>query len=476
MPVSSLKILQELHMNIHKNRFDIMLHRYRTTILIPFLLALAACEGVLQPDPVDRITDDQVLTDAGSAQVVVSGIYRGLANMAAPRIIAGDMMADHLQENGTFTQYIEIGNHDLSASNGASQALWSVIYSTAYRVNFLLEGLPEVTGLIESDRNRLEAEARFIRAYGYFLGAYTYGDIPIVTSTSISENRNIGMTPFNDVLDFVEEEFLFTIDKLPEEPSNAGFLSNGAAKAALARFYLYRDDWENAERFATEVIDGVNTTDYTLEGNFEAVLDDFSSESILEIVYSANDNPGTSTNFSVNNLFVGRREVIPRDQIISAIRSIGGDREQMLEFDADNLSGDDNGWTVVRYGPFTNIPIFRLAEMYLIRAEARARQGRVTGTNGGLQDLIIVRQRSGDAESLQNISGQSQLLLAIEQERQVELAFEGHRWYDLKRTGRAASVMNAVTANWSDTDLLWPIPLREIQNNPALNNAQNPGY
>jgi len=92
------------------------------------------------------------------------------------------------------------------------------------------------------------------------------------------------------------------------------------------------------------------------------------------------------------------------------------------------------------------------------------------------KDLIIVRQRSGDAESLQNISGQSQLLLAIEQERQVELAFEGHRWYDLKRTGRAASVMNAVTANWSDTDLLWPIPLREIQNNPALNNAQNPGY
>lgn len=444
--------------------------------MVLVFLVMAGCEGVLEPEPVDRITDDQVLTDAGSAQVVVSGIYRGLANMAAPRIIAGDMMADHLQENGTFTQYIEIGNYDLSASNGAAQALWSVIYSTAYRVNFLLEGLPEVTGLIESDRNRLEAEARFIRAYGYFLGAYTYGDIPIVRSTSISENRSIGKTPFNDVLDFVEEEFIFTVGKLPEVPSNAGFLSNGAAKAALARFYLYREDWENAERYATEVIDGVNTADYTLEGNFEAVLDDFSGESILEIVYSANDNPGTSTNFSVNNLFVGRREVIPRDQIISALRSIGGDREQMLEFDADNLSGDDNGWTVVRYGPFTNIPIFRLAEMYLIRSEARAQQGRVSGTNGGLQDLIIVRQRSGDAESLQNISGQSQLLQAIQQERQVELAFEGHRWYDLKRTGRAASVMNAVSANWSDTDLLWPIPLREIQNNPALNNAQNPGY
>jgi len=440
------------------------------------LIFLLACEGVLEPQPVDRITDDQVLTDGGSAQVVVSGIYRGLANMATPKVIAGDMMADHLQENGTFTQYIEIGNYDLSASNGTASALWGVIYSTAYRVNFLLEGLPEVTGLIDTDRARLEAEARFIRAYGYFLGAYTFGDIPIVTTTSISDNRNVGTVPVNEVLDFVEEELLFTIDKLPTIPSNAGFLSNGAAKAALARFYLYREDWESAERYATEVIDGVNTDDYTLEGNFEAVTDDFSSESILEIVYSANDNPGTSTNFGINNLLVGRREIIPRDQIISALRSIGGDREQMLEFDADNLSGSDNGWTVTRYGPFTNIPLFRLAEMYLIRSEARTQQGRITGTNGGLQDLIIVRQRSASADNLQSISGQSQLLQAIQQERQVELAFEGHRWYDLKRTGSASSVMNSVSPNWSDTDLLWPIPLREIQNNPALANAQNPGY
>jgi hypothetical protein len=445
-------------------------------LLLFLVVGFSACENILEPEPVDRITDDQVLTDAGSAQVVVSGIYRGLASMAAPKIIAGDMMADHLQANGTFTQYIEISNYDLSASNASAQALWSVIYSTAYNVNFLLEGLPEVTGLIDSDRDRLEAEARFIRAYGYFLGAYTYGDIPIVTSTSISENRSIGRSPVNEVLDFVEEEFLFTVDKLPEVPSNAGFLSNGAAKAALARFYLYREDWENAERYATEVISGVNTADYTLEANFEGVLNDFSSESILEIVYSANDNPGTSSNFSINNLFVGRREVIPRDQIIFALRSIGGEREIMLEFDADDISGDDNGWTVVRYGPFDNIPVFRLAEMYLIRAEARARQGRITGTNGGLQDLLTIRRRSGDESSLADITGQSQLLQAIEQERQVELAFEGHRWYDLKRTSRASSVMNSVTSNWSDTDLLWPVPLREIQNNPTLRNAQNPGY
>ncbi|MFP4093447.1 MAG: RagB/SusD family nutrient uptake outer membrane protein [Cyclobacteriaceae bacterium] len=463
-----------------KRTFNYLLRKFSTgkkmLAIFTVLLISASCEDILEPQPVDLITDDEVLTDAGSAQVVVSGIYRGFASLAAPKIVAGDMMADHLQANGTFTQYIEIGNHDLSTSNGSAEALWEVIYDIAYRVNFLLEGLPEVTGLLDTQRERFEAEARFIRAYAYWLGAYTYGDIPIVTSTNITDNRTVGRTPFADVLAYVEEEFLYTIDKLPVEPQNAGFLSNGAAKAMLARYYLYRENWGEAERYATEVIDGVNTFDYTLEANFEDVLADFSSESILEIVYSANDNPGTSTDFGINNLFVGRREIIPTDPIIFALNSLGGERDIMLNFDADNLGGNDNGWTIVRYGPFDNIPIFRLAEMYLIRAEARARQDRVTGAGGGLQDLITVRQRSANADDLQGISGQSQLLQAIERERQVELAFEGHRWYDLKRTGRAASIMNAFTPNWSDTDLLWPIPLREVQNNPALRNAQNPGY
>lgn len=463
-----------------KRTFNYLLRKFssgkKMLAIFTVLLISASCEDILEPQPVDLITDDEVLTDAGSAQVVVSGIYRGFASLAAPKIVAGDMMADHLQANGTFTQYIEIGNHDLSTSNGSAEALWEVIYDIAYRVNFLLEGLPEVTGLLDTQRERFEAEARFIRAYAYWLGAYTYGDIPIVTSTNITDNRTVGRTPFADVLAYVEEEFLYTIDKLPVEPQNAGFLSNGAAKAMLARYYLYRENWGEAERYATEVIDGVNTFDYTLEANFEDVLADFSSESILEIVYSANDNPGTSTDFGINNLFVGRREIIPTDPIIFALNSLGGERDIMLNFDADNLGGNDNGWTIVRYGPFDNIPIFRLAEMYLIRAEARARQDRVTGAGGGLQDLITVRQRSANADDLQGISGQSQLLQAIERERQVELAFEGHRWYDLKRTGRAASIMNAFTPNWSDTDLLWPIPLREVQNNPALRNAQNPGY
>jgi hypothetical protein len=146
----------------------------------------------------------------------------------------------------------------------------------------------------------------------------------------------------------------------------------------------------------------------------------------------------------------------------------------MLEFDGANVRGADNGYTIVRYGPFDNIQLIRLAEVYLIRAEARAQQDRISGANGALADVNVIRERAG-VSLIQGIS-KNQMLIAIENERRLELCFEGHRWYDLVRTGRAQTVMDEFTSNWTTKDELWPIPLREITNNPSLKDAQNPGY
>ncbi|MEN7549712.1 RagB/SusD family nutrient uptake outer membrane protein [Rapidithrix thailandica] len=446
------------------------------TIQLPLIGALLcgnfACEeSVLEPKPVDRITDDLVLKDVGSAFNVVNGLYRNFANLSAINIIAGDMSADNLRHNGTFTQYIEIGTFNMSASNGSASALWGTMYGMMFTVNFLIEGLPQLDDIPESLLNEFLATARFFRAYGYFAGVNTYGDLPLVTSTDVEANSEIPRTPANEVLQFVEEDLLFALNKLPTDPDNSGMLSNGAVKALLARYYLYRQDWTKAEQYASEIINGQNTANYNLESNFVDVLSDFSDESILEVVYSANDNPGTSTNFGLNNLFESRREIIPRNEIIFELQSNGGSRSQMIEFDAALAVGNDNGWTVTRYGPFDNVQVIRLAEIYLIRAEARAQQNKL---QGGLSDLNRIRNRAG-VPAL-NLDNKNRLLTAIEEERRVELAFEGHRWYDLKRTNRDDAVMSAVTSNWTVKNKLWPVPQREISNNPALAGDQNPGY
>ena len=121
--------------------------------------------------------------------------------------------------------------------------------------------------------------------------------------------------------------------------------------------------------------------------------------------------------------------------------------------------------------------------MYLIRAEARAQQGRITGATGALSDLNVLRTRAGkntaataDKPTLLTTASQAEALLLVERERLYELAFEGHRWYDLVRTGRAQVVMSAFSPNWTSKYELWPIPQTEIQRNPSLVGQQNPGY
>ncbi len=191
--------------------------------------------------------------------------------------------------------------------------------------------------------------------------------------------------------------------------------------------------------------------------------------------YTLNDDPGTSAT-GLNNIFVGRREMIPSNEVVVALASIeSGERFSSIRFKAELLKGNDNGWSVAKYGTAdednNNVVVFRLGEMYLIRAEARTQQGKVTEAR---DDINLLRDRA-KAPLIPTVN-QSQMIQIIEAERRYELAFEGDRWYDLVRTGRAKAVMSNFSANWKDTYELWPIPQREIQNNPSLVGNQNPGY
>ena len=128
-----------------------------------------------------------------------------------------------------------------------------------------------------------------------------------------------------------------------------------------------------------------------------------------------------------------------------------------------------SGTTITEYSM-----VMRLAEQYLIRAEARAQQNKVTGANSAETDVNTIRGRAGLNPTVANTK--AAMLLAIEQERRVELFTEwGHRWLDLKRTNRANAVLGALSyKNWQSTDVLFPINTTEMDNNPNL--TQNPGY
>ncbi|RAJ94414.1 putative outer membrane starch-binding protein [Larkinella arboricola] len=450
--------------------------------IIVFLFALTSCNEVLEPKPVDLLVDELVLNEPQDVEPVRIGAYNALRGMASPIIIAGDFTGDYIRHNGTFTDYRELGTKQITPANGAVEAFWNRIYRTIYVANFLLERLPEISGVNSETRTQVLAEARFLRGFAYFIGAYTYGDIPLVTTTDQGVNRTIPKSSKADILAFALADLQAALADLPDPSStsnsttNATYANKITARAVLARYYLYQKNWAQAEQYATQVID---SKVYSMVTNYvNIVTQDFTTESILEVGYGLSDDPGTG-DYALNNLLVGRREVIPADQLVVSLYSTeSGERRQTLSFNPQNQRGDDNGWTVLKYGTASednnNIVLMRLAEMYLIRAEARAQQNKITGTGGAVADINVLRARAKAPNVV--AASQADALSAVERERVYELAFEGHRWYDLVRTGRAQAVMSAFSPNWNSRYERWPIPQSEIQRNPSLQGQQNPGY
>ena len=441
------------------------------------LLVNNSCNNILEPEPIDVLTNDIVLNEPRDVGNVEVGLYSAFRNIAPATVIAGDFTADNLIHNGTFSQYRELGTKQISSANASVAALWGAIYNTVYIANFILERLPGVPGVATSTRNRVMGAAHFLRGYAYFIALYTYGGVPEVITTDIETNRNIPRASTSEILNLIIDDYTQALGEFTEKPTTPAYAGEFAVRAALARLHLYLGEWSDAEKFATDVID---SQDYELEPDYSTLVnEDFTKEAILEVGYTLIDDPGTDGNFGLNNLFVGRREIIPSNQVIVALASSeSGDRFSSMTFDVNDLNGSDNGWSVAKYGTpdadNNNVVVFRLAEMYLIRAEARAQQDKVTGSNSAQTDINMLRQRS-HAPTITSVS-KSQMLQLIEDERRYELAFEGHRWYDLVRTGRASEVMPAFSSNWRNDFELWPIPQREIQNNPALVGNQNPGY
>jgi hypothetical protein len=149
---------------------------------------------------------------------------------------------------------------------------------------------------------------------------------------------------------------------------------------------------------------------------------------------------------------------------------------------ADNITYYYPNKYKISVGPFAVTEyeiVFRLAEQYLIRAEARAQQNKLTGVNSASSDLNMILSRAG--LPVTTATSQTGLLNAILLERQKELFTEwGHRWLDLKRAGKIDAVMSVVCplkgGTWSPYKSLYPILQSEIDKNPGMTGQQNPGY
>jgi starch-binding outer membrane protein, SusD/RagB family len=444
-----------------------------TYILIAFSILLGACSKMLDINPTNAISSDEAIKDKSGVEKAITGSYDAfqLAGLyGRNRVILGDLAADNLVWSGTNYDYAQIDNNSVSIENGIIDGMWTGAYDGINRVNNILAALPGIGDLTEKERSKYEGEALFMRALFHFNLLIYFGGVPVMTEPTLNlDNLDRPRNSAGEVYDQIISDLTDAELKLPlpsEMPE--GRANSFSATALLARVYLTRFHAEDKDEYAQLA---VGKADQVIgEGGFSMVSPygalyegSDNGERIFQIAFSAQDKNRLAEYFIPTSL-AGRYEVAPSESLAQAFdpadsirlaASIDKDKDSMLYCNKymELVEGSDP------------VLVIRLAEMFLIKAEALAY------TDGDIitirENIDVVRTRAGLAPT--EAETYDDLKLAIENERRFEFAFEGHRWFDLVRTKRATTILNI-----EEDYTLFPIPLSEMSTNKLM--TQNHGY
>lgn len=453
-----------------------------------------SCRRLIEVNaPPTSTNADVVFSTDATAIAIMTGIYAKMNTAAMVGINSlsayPELSADNLElfpiNDPKFALYFK--NMLSSASSVVGPSYWNVFYEMIYNTNIIIEKAPTATKLNSEVKDRLLGEAYFMRAFGYFYLVNLFGNVPLVLTTDYNESAQLGRTDTTIVMQQVIADLKMAQLLLKENYVDASLMTTTqdrlrpnklAATALLARAYLYSGDYVNAEAQSTIVI---NKTDlYGIIPLNEIFLKN-SKETIWALQpIRAGENtpeakfyklPATGPNINSSPTYLSERLLLSfdlndnrKDEWVDSVTVLGEIYPYPMKYRAISVNGPVEEFSIV----------LRLAEQYLIRAEARTQQNNLANAKA---DLSVTRLRSGlDSATATN---KEEMLTAILNERRLELFTEwGHRWFDLKRTGKINIVMESATAEkggtWKSDWQLYPIPVIEIQKN--INLRQNNGY
>jgi starch-binding outer membrane protein, SusD/RagB family len=480
------------------------------------IMMLGACKKLVEaPPPSDQVSEINVFSTDATAIGALSDIYNKMNDISygAPfqggssiSILTGlssDEMTLYSGVSGFMKNYY---TNSLSQSLVVGHELWAPLYNFIYKCNAAIKGLNASTTLTPVVKQQLLGEAKFMRAYCYFNLVNLFGDVPLALSIEANVNTLLTRSPKADVYQQIIIDLLDAEGNLSSNFLNVTMSgtttervrpTQWAAKALLARVYLYTgNNYTLAEAKATEVIS--NTTLFGLTTLNQVFLKN-SKEAIWQLQPT---NEGFNT---MEAYFL----IVPEWGPDIYTNTVYLSNNLMNSFELNDSRAKPKNWidTLTVDGVFYRFPykyklngydpniisstgtqnmkeyfmVFRLAEQYLIRAEARAQQSKL---NEAISDLDIIRNRAGLPLIAVTNPGinKTNLLDKILHERQVELFTElGQRWFDLKRTGKVDAVMTVVTpqksnnaTQWQSYQQLFPVSSMELQKAPNL--VQTPGY
>ena len=485
---------------------------------------LSSCsKSFLTQNPKGELLQSNYYTSPAEALQALTAAYSPLGwevggsdNTYIDKLGALNGGSDECLEGGAsatdIPQWQAMANYTMSGAVGPQAGLWDRNYTGITNSNLVLEEVGPASGLSTAAQTEYWAEAHFLRAYYYFDLIREFGNIPLINHVlASSEIYTQVQAPADSVFALIESDLTFAVANLPATPEVLGRVTKGAANALFGKVIL----WEMGASGTTRMQDAVNYLDavnssglYTLLTNYADLFNPnnkFNSESIFEIAHTSAQVASWSNwpNF-LGNVYVN---IIGIRSYTGPVYFSGGyghnivttaeaqflysdPRYSASVINADSItkatgtgyvaSYENTGYFIAKFAPlqsdasaqgvqelnFPNDYIeIRLADTYLMEAEALVRGGGSAPSGHTAQYFLDqVRARVGLASIPATLAN-------IYNERRLELAFEGHRWFDLQRTGQAATAL-AFKGYQSFNNIL-PIPLVEL-NNTKL--KQNPGY
>ncbi|SHF35625.1 RagB/SusD domain-containing protein [Pedobacter caeni] len=471
-------------------------------------LSFGACEkDFLAIDPQGQTAVNMVVIDLPSTKAAVMGTYSLLQSAdyyGRTFTVLPDLMADNMYiSRRNSNRYTSYDQNILTTNDGSASGAWGILYQTVVNSNIIISKgqqlvLPETQ---KAEMQHLIGEVYTLRALAHFdllrLFAAPYNatpdashiGVPVVTESGtskediISPRRNSVKEGYGQVVSDLKRAITLLPEAAPVgfSASNRGHIAHYAAKALLARVYLYMGDWLNAEAMATDVI-ASNRYSLLSNANYATGATNFRTqnnpEGIFEVQYTLTNNLAQNalSSFLLQGASYG--DGLATDDLYNLYKSTDVRRSFMAKSKRSSSGGEDPAFVITKYNNITTyeegVKVIRLSEVYLIRAEARAKQGKDALAAADL-DVIAKRADATKASTTETGQALQDLILA---ENRKEFAFEGHRLFDLTRnklgfTKYRTGGLTIPIPNTSLTTIL-PIPLSEM--NANTNMEQNEGY
>lgn len=459
----------------------IPIHTRRILFLFLLFFATLSCTDFVEvPPPDSQLTTSGVFEERATAHAAMTAIYSKMRDTGlltgAPQGLSCllGVYTDELHYFGS-TQGAPWAfyNNALLASNSDIAALWNSTYNQIYAVNAVLEGVALSKGLPQSDKEQLKGEALFVRGLLHFYLAQLYNGVPYIKTTDYEANAVAPRLSVDEVMTQAKADLYEAINLLPEDyvTLNRVRPNKYAGYAVLAKICLYKSEWDEAGNAASAVLN--NTALYPYEEDIQNVFQSGSTSTIWQFSPSSADG---NTQEGATFIFESGPPplVALSNTLVNAFTDNDLRKTNWIKVVTD---GTETWYHAYKYKQNLNgtptecSVILRQAELYLIRAECRARVGDLIGAK---EDLNRIRATAG--LNLTTAVSSGELIDAIFKERQLELFTElGHRYFDLKRWGKITVILDPIKADWDEEDALFPIPETELDLNPHLM-PQNPGY